>query len=149
MSGFPTAAPVAGEVSPEALAAVLFNEQRALEGPGVEDAYPWMAHAALNRIHKLKKPLGSGVAPPKIGRVWPNERAALGRARRAARQAIEERNRGKDPTAGALFWQHRSVDPRWSPEFAKDYFKTKKYRTLHSSIPLARSKTATTPGNSR
>ncbi len=39
MSGFPRGTPTPVEVSPDGLAAVLFNEQRALEGPGVEDGY--------------------------------------------------------------------------------------------------------------
>ena len=103
MSGFPIITPTSDEVSPEDLAGVLFNEQRALEGPGIDDAYLWMAHTALNRIYKLKKPLGEGTARPKVGRVWPNEGAALERARRAAPQAIEERKRGKDPTGGAQY----------------------------------------------
>jgi hypothetical protein len=94
----------------------------------VEDAYLWIAHAVLNRISKLKKPLGHGDAPPRLGRVWPSEQAALERARSAAFQAIEERKRGKDPTGGALYWQHISVDPRWSPEFARDYLATQKYQ---------------------
>ncbi len=71
-----------------------------------------MAHAALNRIHKLKKPLGHGDAPPKLGSIWPNEQAAWSGREAAAVQAIEEQKRGKDPTDGALYWQHVSVDPR-------------------------------------
>jgi len=121
--------------TPEDLAAVIFNEHRSAHGPDLDASVPALAHVLLNRM-SAGLLFGRGTAratPPE--RISDYERQFLEKAQRAVYQALAERARGIDPTHGALYWRHQAVDPRWSPEFAKDWFATEKFENK----PLAHS----------
>ena len=95
-----------------------------------------MAHVLLNRA-AAGMPLSQGIAPAKLPEQMSDyERQFLDKARGAVNQALAERARAIDPTHGALLFRHQnSPDPRWSPEFAKDWFATEKFW----NTPLAHS----------
>ncbi len=118
----PVRVPPGQDVTAQQLGAVLFNEQRALEGQDIPEANLWKAHAALNRVKRgMGLGHGRGTAPTNIQRIWPNEQPALEASLKAAQQAIDERKRGIDPTGGAYMWRHWNTDPRWSPEMSRDH----------------------------
>lgn len=111
-------------IDPEVLAGVIFNENRSLRGQQLDDANMAVAHVLLNRL-KRGRPIGQGhgTAPIELPEQMSDDErdVVLEQARRAARQALEARRRGVDPTSDALGYGHRAVEPRWSPEFTKDY----------------------------
>jgi UDP:flavonoid glycosyltransferase YjiC (YdhE family) len=121
--------------TPEDLAAVIFNEHRSAHGAGIDDSVDAMAHVLLNRM-SAGIPFGKGTARATLPDDMSGyERQFLKKAQSAVHQAVAERARGIDSTHGALYWRHQAVDPRWSPEFAKDWFATETFQ----NTPLAHS----------
>jgi len=92
-------------VDPEAIAQIIFNENRSLSGPQLDDANAAMGHVVLNLLAHGKA-VGDGRATAPIGlpdNLSDHERdVVLEQARKAARLALDERSRGIDPTGGAL-----------------------------------------------
>jgi len=134
--------PANSSPTPDDFAAVIFNEHRSAHGPELDDSIAAMSHVLLNRV-SAGKPLRYGTAPAKIPEKISNyERQFLEKARRAVKQALKERARGIDPTNGALYFRHQVTDPRWSPEFAKDWFGTEQFQgksLAHSFGPFENS----------
>jgi len=121
--------------SPDDLAAIIFNEHRSAHGPELDDSIAAMAHVLLYRM-SAGIPFGKGTAAATLPeRISDDERRFLEKAQKATNQALAERARGIDPTHGAIFWRHQTVDPRWSPEFARDWFATETFQ----NTPLAHS----------
>jgi len=116
--------------SPEDFAGVIFNEHRSAHGPELDDSIAAMAHVLLNRV-AAGMPLGKdgGTANPKLpDKMSDYELQFLDKARGAVNHALAERARAIDPTHGALFFRHQKApDPRWRPEFAKDWFATQHF----------------------
>jgi hypothetical protein len=108
-------------VDPEAIAQIIFNENRSLTGPQLETANVAIGHVVLNLLAHGKA-AGDGTVTAPIGLpddISDNERhVALEQARKAAKRVIEERSRGIDPTGGALEYNHRAVDPSWTKDRA-------------------------------
>ncbi|HXR36548.1 MAG TPA: hypothetical protein VN754_11390 [Candidatus Binataceae bacterium] len=115
------ASELADLVDPEAIAHIIFNENRSLTGPQLEAANVAMGHVVLNLIAH-GEPVGNGTVTARIGLpddISDQERdVVLEQAREAARRVTDERSRGIDPTGGALEYNHRAVDPAAQPDDA-------------------------------
>ena len=102
-------------VDPEAIAHIIFNENRSLSGPQLEDANAAVGHVVLNLLAHGQAVGEDGATPP-IGlpdNLSDYERdVVLEQARKGARRAVDERSRGIDPTGDALEYNHRSVNPK-------------------------------------
>jgi hypothetical protein len=126
-------------VDPEAIAHIIFNQNRSLSGPQLDDANAAVGRVVLNLLAH-GEPAGNGCLTAPIGlpeRMSDNERnVILEQARRAAKRVIEQRSRGIDPTGGAREYNHRPINPAWTKERAHEYL-WRKRQTTGSSAKLS------------
>ncbi len=109
-------------VDPEAIAHIIFNENRSLSGPQLDDANAAVGHVVLNLLANGET-AGDGRVTAPIGLaddLSDYERdVVLEQARRCATRALDERRRGIDPTGGALEFNYPAVDPAATPADAR------------------------------
>jgi hypothetical protein len=110
-------------VDPEAIAHIIFNENRTLSGPQLDDANAAVGHVVLNLLAH-GKPAGDGTLTARIGLpddISDYERdVVLEQVRRAAGRVIDERTRGIDSSGGALEYNHRAVNPTWTSKRVRE-----------------------------
>lgn len=102
-----------GQISDEEIANIIFNETRALSGPGIDEARRNIAHAVINGAEAGGKRPKSAPTRAEIPEV---EREIYHSAVNAVAGARYERSKGLDPTDGGVHFDFRpngSTGPWW------------------------------------
>jgi len=114
-------------VTPDQLAAIIYNETRSLSGPQAQQMREQIAHAVLNADAKWGgKRMTYAHTAPMTAQVPDVEKGTYDASVQSARTAMDQHAKGVDPTNGAVFyqflpgpspsvWQNRSMKVQQGP----------------------------------